>query len=166
MQKIKLTQDQYALVDNEDYTELSNYNWYASFDIDIKGYYATRVDYSKDKPERILMHRFVMNVLKGEYIDHKNHKTLDNRKQNLRICSCSQNAMNRKGCKNTSSKFKGVTWDKKSNKWHVQIFVKGKQKYLGLFELEIEGAKIYNKYAKKYFGNYVFLNDVKQEKVI
>lgn len=54
--------------------------------------------------------------------------------------------------KNKSSKYMGVSWHKSHSKWYVQIYIKGKTKFLGLFTSEIEAAKAYDAAARLHFG--------------
>lgn len=93
-------------------------------------------------------------------IDHVNGIKDDNEIKNLREITVSQNAMNQKKQENCSSQYKGVTWNKKQEKWQVSICKNQKAKYLGLFNTEKEAALIYNKNAKEIFGEYAKLNDV------
>ena len=93
-------------------------------------------------------------------IDHINGIKDDNRIINLRECTTQQNGMNRGPQKNNSSGYKGVGWSKKSSKWRAQIRFNNKSIYLGLFDDKKEAAKIYNKEAKKLFGEFVYLNEV------
>ena len=80
-------------------------------------------------------------------IDHININSLDNRIENLRLATCSQNTRNQNKRKNCSSKYKGVSWDKQNNKWGAQIRINGKTKHLGSFTNEDEA---YLAYKKKY----------------
>jgi len=155
MKKIKLTREQYAIVDDENYRELNRYKWHARYDLHSASYYATR------HKEQIMvqMHRIILNAPRGIQVDHINHNTLDNRIENLRMCTNSQNHMNRKPHKNTTSKYKGVCLPQ-NKKWVAQIHVNKKQVHLGYFELEIQAAKAYNKAARKYFGKFALLNEV------
>ena len=92
--KIELSKGKCALVDNEDYERLMQYKWCAS---KTKiGYYSIRKDYTSGKQKTILMHRIIMDCPKGMIVDHINHNALDNRKENLRICTNSQNLMNQR----------------------------------------------------------------------
>jgi len=76
-------------------------------------------------------------------IDHININPLDNRIENLRAVTFSQNCRNKEKKKNCSSKYKGVT--RYRNKWKVTITIDGKKKYLGYFDNEEEAAEAYKK---------------------
>src|SRR5438046_10138236 len=94
------------------------------------------------------------------FVDHINGYPIDNTTRNLRIVTSVQNHHNRrKNKKNTSSKYKGVTWDKKSSVWRAQITNNKKHIHLRFFNTEEEAAKPYNEAAKKYFGEYARLNE-------
>lgn len=156
MKKIKLTQNQFALVDNEDYEELSKYKWCAS-KLHYGGFIAIRGVWVNGKTINISMHRQIMNVPKGLDIDHKNHETLDNRRCNLRKATSSQNHMNSRKRKGCSSRFKGVSWHKLTRKWRAYICLNGKICHLGLFINEIDAAKAYDKKAKELFGEFAYV---------
>ena len=83
MKRIKLTKGKWALVDDSNYDWLNWWKWYAR--IDKKAFYACR----KPRTNRgeITMHRVIMGNPKNVKIDHRNRDTLDNRQENLRICS-------------------------------------------------------------------------------
>ena len=66
--------------------------------------------------------------------------------------------MNAKSYKNSSSKFKGVSWHKRDQKWQAYITINKKRKYLGYFNNEKEAAKIYNAAAKELFGEFARIN--------
>ena len=152
MKYISLTQGKFAIVDDEDYKELSKHKWYA-----MKNgtrYYALR----KVNGKKILMHRVIMTPPRHLQVDHINHNGLDNRRANLRLCTARQQTWNSFPRKNTSSKFKGVHWNKCSMKWQVQIWKNGKPKHLGLYDNETEAAKVYDREATGLFGEYAYLN--------
>lgn len=161
MKYIKLTKGQRMKVDDEDYDLLNQWDWQAAFDSHTETFYAIRTDRSNPKKRRtIRVHRFIMNTPKGMYTDHKDGDTLNNQKSNLRICTNSQNQMNKGSNFNSTSKFKGVSWNKDHNKWSVEIGFKKKNYYLGTFESEKEAAKIYNQKAKELCREFARLNSV------
>lgn len=104
------------------------------------------------------LHRIVMEAKEGEQIDHINRNKLDNRKENLRVCSCSENQWNRDKTRSNSSGFKGVSFHKKANKWQVYIRIKNIPKYIGIFPDKVSAAKAYDNEAKKLYGKFAFLN--------
>jgi hypothetical protein len=95
MKEIPLTQGQVALVDDEDFEFLNQWNWYARWDKTTLSYYAFRTEFPTRKT--IVMSRLIMNTPKDLQCDHINHDTLNNQKRNLRNVTKSNNQMNRKG---------------------------------------------------------------------
>jgi hypothetical protein len=91
-------------------------------------------------------------------IDHINLNRSDDRLQNLREVTNQQNQFNRLPYLNKSSKYKGVCWHKKANKWMAYIQKNGKSRHLGLFGKETLAAEAYNLAAKQLFGIYSYLN--------
>lgn len=111
--------------------------------------------------EHYLAHRLAFLMCKGylpEFIDHIDGDTKNNRIENLRGCTKSQNGMNRPKQINNKTGFKGVSWQKSAKKYTAQITVKGKKKYLGSFSCKYDAAKAYNKAALQYFGEFAYLN--------
>ena len=106
------------------------------------------------------MHRIVNNTPDGFDTDHRDGDKLNNRRYNLRIATRSQNSMNQKIRKNTSSEYKGVYYKKRDKCWEAQIGINNCPKYLGNYSSEIEAAKIYNKAALKYHGEFARLNNL------
>lgn len=154
---IALTQGKFAIVDEEDYEYLIQWEWKCS------GRYASRYVWDGKKVTHILMHRIVANTPKGMRTDHINHDGFDNRKSNLRICTQSQNCHNKRSNKDKNkgaSKYKGVYFSKLLNKWHVQINIKGKNTHLGVFIEEEDAAIAYNVAAQLFFNEYAYLNNV------
>lgn len=152
MKKIHLANNKgIALVDDEDYDLLNQYKWYNNI-----GYARTWV-YINNKKIMKYMHQVLINTIKNE-IDHIDGNGLNNQKDNLRIVTRSQNNMNRTKRKGTSSKYKGVYFDIKRNKWSTEITFNSKKIFLGRFKDEIEAAKVYNKKAKELFKEYARLN--------
>ena len=155
MKEITLTRGKSAIVDNNDYILLRQHKWYCS----LKGYAVRNI--IKDKKQTlVLMHRFILDTPEGMETDHINGNKLDNRKENLRICTTSQNQGNRKINKNSSLQLKGVYFHKKDKKFRATIHQKNNSIHLGSFETKEEAALAYNKAAKKYFGEFACLNGI------
>jgi len=151
MQKIKVGRNHFALVDDEDVLKVKNYYW------------SYHIGYARDVKKNILMHRLIMNCKPEEKIDHINRNRLDNRKENLRICSQADNVRNHpaKLTSKRTSKYKGVCFQNKprlKNKWIAQITFNYKTEHIGSFPDEISAARAYDEYAKKYFGEFAVLN--------
>lgn len=163
MAEIQLTKGKVALVDESDLTWLSLWKWMA----DSRGYAVRRGQVSDGvlRGKSILMHRQIKDVLDQSFVmvDHKNHNRLDNRRDNLRNCICSQNAANSLLSKDSVSGYKGVCFRKgyKKNQWKAEIRVSGKKIYLGVFDSKTQAAMAYNEAAKRYFGDFACLNEVK-----
>jgi hypothetical protein len=144
----------FALVDDEDYEELMQYRWFVS----TKGY-VKRGKVLNGKYKDVSLHRFILQAKKGLVIDHINHNKLDNQKANLRQCTNAENMSNMIS-QTGISKFKGVSFDKKLNKWRAQICFNYKQKNLGSFDTELEAAQAYNTKALELFGEFAHINKI------
>ena len=148
---IELTQGFITLVDDEDYDNLNNYNWYYSHG------YATRM--SKEPNRKIIhMHRVIKNTPPGMETDHINNNGLDNRKCNLRICTRIENIHNSKIRKDNTSGYRGVTFHKATNKWMSRVQNLKNRIILGYFDTAKEAALEYDKKAKEFHGEFAKLN--------
>lgn len=130
--------------------------------ITVDAYYfehINKVGYAvNDSKPRKAMHRFIIEAPKGMVVDHINGNKLDNRKSNLRICTQSGNTANGPIRSSNSSGFKGVSWDKRSSKWSVDITKDYKHIYGGKFDNLADAAKRYNELAIKFHGQFAKLN--------
>jgi hypothetical protein len=106
------------------------------------------------------MHRAILSAPLGTQVDHINHILLDNRRENLRLATGTQNQGNRRMSANNRSGFKGVYWSKDRNLWVGQIRVAKKTYWLGYFETAKDAARAYDTAAREAFGEFAFLNDV------
>src|SRR5580765_2123476 len=109
MKHIPLTKGQVALVDDEDYAELSQFKWFATWDQRTKSFYAARRAGPRGQQKFIAMHNAIMKPDPGQEVDHIDHETLDNRRSKLRVGPHRLNAANRR-FPGGSSNFKGVSW--------------------------------------------------------
>tara|TARA_R110000824_G_scaffold217121_2_gene403649 strand:+ start:61 stop:615 length:555 start_codon:yes stop_codon:yes gene_type:complete len=104
------------------------------------------------------LHRLIMNTPKGMHTDHINGDPLDNRKENLRICTGAENQRNKGPQKNNTSGFKGVYWHKGSKKWSAQVAYNKKNIYIGCFKDKEEAARAHDAKAKELHGEFAYLN--------
>lgn len=143
-----------ALVDDEDFEYLNQFRWCV--------YVGTNTVYAlrkiKINNSKFIGYRMHCDIMGKEEIDHIDHDGLNNQKYNLRICTHGQNMMNRRPNKNTSSKYKGVSWCSKSNKWLSQIIINKTRYHLRYFDDEVEAAKVYDEKAKELFKEFAYLN--------
>lgn len=109
--------------------------------------------------ERELLHRLIMGI-PDCFVDHKSRNTLDNRKENLRLCNNQQNCFNQGLSTNNTSGYKGVTYRKDNKLWRARITVNGKKKSLGNFDTKEEAAERYNQAAIKHHGEFASLNEL------
>lgn len=144
----------YVLVDDEDYELLNKYKWFS----DKHGYVARGVT-QNGKPQRILMHRVILETPKGLVTDHINGNRLDNRRSNLRIATQTENTYNSKPNSDSIVPFKGVCWDKMRGKWQVRVVLQGNTQFHAYIAGEAKyAARVYDYYAKKAYGEFAYLN--------
>jgi len=158
MKEIKLKNGQYTKVDNDDFEKFKNFSWFLIKNVykSSSYYYVTRSN--NGKPCKL--HREIMGSPKGLMIDHINHDTLDNRKCNLRVCTHQDNQRNRNLNKNNTTGFKGVTYHKhKEYIYYVaQLYLNGKNIFLGTFKKSIDAAKKYDEEVTRLFGDFALTN--------
>jgi len=132
---IPLTKGKFAIVDSDDYYQLVKFNWQAM--PGNRTFYANK----KITGTTVKMHRLIMDPPDNLVVDHIDHNGLNNRKSNLRLCTHSQNICNTLPIKGASSRYKGVSWNKKIKKWQAGIKCDKKPYLLGYFENEIDAAR-------------------------
>lgn len=144
-----------VLYDSEDQHIIDSYSWRV---VKCRNTFYVRTSGMKvgGKWVSYSLHRLVMNSPKG-IVDHKNRNGLDNRKSNLRSCANSQNQIN-KTTPTKTSKYKGVSFHKRSGKFEASITVNKKKQYLGLFDSEKAAASAYDEAAKELFADFALTN--------
>lgn len=159
--EIQLTQGAIALVSDEDYEWLMQWKWH-SYHLNGKKYppYACRTFQSKN----LLMHRAIMGrnspIPSGMSIDHINGNTLDNRRENLRICTHSENMRNIRSHRDSGSQFRGVSWSRRAKKWRTSLIDNGRVKYFGSYDSSVIAAVIVNDFLRVRDGAMARLNDI------
>jgi hypothetical protein len=157
MERIKLTQGKYAVVDSCLFAQLVAMGpWHA-----MK---ARNMFYARCWRTGLL-HRVVWmlthpNTDAPRQLDHVNQNGLDCQINNLRPATNRQNAQNRGVQSNNTSEYKGVCKCKQTGRWYAQIWVDGKYRWLGRHNTKREAAVAYNEAAREYFGEFAVLNAV------
>lgn len=153
MVKIPLTKGMSTLISDEDFEEVKKFKWYAHES--MPGQFYARSDFPGRK--RIFLHRFLMKIDNPKIqVDHKNGDKLDNRRENLRLATNQQNSRNQTKVKShNTSGFRGVSFNKRANKFEAYIRTPDKKrKHLGFFSNAKEAAKAFDIAAKEIYGEF------------
>lgn len=119
--------------------------------VDTTGYYTLNL-WKDRRPHTSKVHKLVAIAFLGHYpcgqgtvLDHINGDKLDNRLTNLQMVTSRQNSTIcfRKGRDTLTSKYVGVSWDKRSRKWDTGIRIEGKYTHLGRYSSEIDASNAY-----------------------
>lgn len=142
-----------VLIDEEDYEKVMRFSWF----VDKTNLNQGLIYFCHGTTsEKMRLHRYILGCIKNDKneVDHKNGNTLDNRKQNLRVCSHSQNSKNAKRSKNNKTGYKGVSWHKRDCCYQARIGVNMKRVHLGYYNTPEEAYAAYCEASKKYHGEY------------
>lgn len=158
MKKIKLfNTNKYALVDDEDFLYLNQFTW-SMGKMSKTLAYPTKGNWKRGTWAR--MHNLLIKPPKGFILDHINRNGLDNRRNNLRVCTRSENQRNRKLQSNNKSGFRGVSWCKRGKVWRSYLKYDKKTHYLGSSRNLRVAARLWNDEARKIFGDFAVLNKI------
>jgi HNH endonuclease/AP2 domain len=135
MRRLPLADGRVALVDDD----APEWIFFRRWSVSNHCYVAT---YEAGGRHRYL-HRIVMGEPPGLYVDHINHDTLDNRRENLRVVTNAQNMQNRRGANEGSATgVRGVSWHRASGSFEVHLTVNGKKRCLGYRKTLEEAAAL------------------------
>jgi hypothetical protein len=155
------------LIDHEDWVAISSLGFRVRVSRDDKGYIHSRVCGTQrdGHPQVLVLSRFLMGLLRDSgdvVVDHINGNSLDNRRCNLRVCTRQQNNINRRKSINTraTSRYKGVYYDKRYNRYYVRVYKDGKKVYGKACQTEVEAALEYNRVAAELFGRFASPNAI------
>lgn len=143
----------FAMVDDEDFALLRQFKWTATRPHNV--IYAVRNAIVDGKRTSIRMHREI--VRNARVVDHWDGNGLNNKRDNLRVCTVRQNSHNTPKTRGTSF-FKGVSWHAGELRWRATIVVCSRQKHLGYFDDEVSAALAYDAAAMVEFGSFARLN--------
>jgi hypothetical protein len=161
--ELALTLGYRAIVDDEDFERLSKFRWFALREPDGRVYAGCRM------PEHgktlVRLHRYLLGLKPhdGRVVDHRDSDGLNNQKSNLRECTQLNNNHNRrKQAGQRHSRFKGVSWHIRNNRWIAAIRKmsdgKSKSVHLGYFKDEMLAAQAYDAAAREHHGEFARLN--------
>jgi hypothetical protein len=156
--EIPLKNGHIVLIDAEDAERVLAFKWtaYKIYNRKREMFYARRtIQLPNGKQKTILLHRFILDAPEGLVVDHKNGNSLDNRRENLRLATVSQNAMNRQRIRNVTG-FHGVRSNDVTFK--AQISVQGIIFHSTNFEKAEDAARAYDVIAKLLHGEFAKLN--------
>ncbi|WP_205679151.1 AP2 domain-containing protein [Aquisphaera insulae] len=129
------------------------YRWYAKLDRSTGRFYAY------NRSHRLIMHRVIFGAKKGDpMVDHIDQDGLNNRRGNLRSSNDHLNQINRGKKKNSVSRYKGVSWNTRKQRWVVRFSWLGKDHYVGAFKDERIAAQAYNEAVLPLAGEHARLN--------
>ena len=191
--KIPLTKGETAIVSEED-KDLAGWSWrlcdsnrrrngdhhtcYAKCWVSQKHAEVSPYRYGQTKRlHRVILERMIgRDLTRREHTDHINGNGLDNRRENLRLVSNSQNSLNsrkpraREGSSyGKISKYKGVSrWKKRNGEfvstWYYSVYENGRRRYKSGFKTEEEAAIAYDAKAKELYGDFARLNFPSEKK--
>lgn len=152
--RVPLTRALHAIIDAADAELISTYGcWQARWDASAKTHYASATARQPcDRPSTIQMHRLLLNAQSGLLVDHRNHDGLDNRRDNLRLCSPTQNQHNLRGPqRNGTSGYLGVTWHRRDRRWQAAFVIAGRSHHVGNFSSAVEAAVARDAFVRERF---------------
>lgn len=153
----KLAEGMVALVDDEDYELANSIHWNLQISKmkssgDFSAYYAIHAT------RRLLMHRVILGLTDSKKkVDHIDRNGLNNQKENLRVGTQSQNLSNRPKAKKNTTGYKGA-YQTRCGRWFSAISFNDKTITLGRFNTAEEAARVYDKAARKQWGEFAYTN--------
>lgn len=153
MREISLSKGCVSLVDDEDYGRVSAYTWSTSTTVQKRNYAHSLIN-----GKFIKLHRFILDAVPSTFVDHINGDTLDNRRQNLRLCTKTENNRNCVRKRTSESGYKGVHLSKRDGRWAAKTCVNRVRKHIGYFKTVEDAARAYDAAAKAFHGDFAKLN--------
>jgi hypothetical protein len=141
----------YTVIDASDVALVEGVRWAPS------GKQSSRYVYDQNGR---LLHRVILGVSgsRTPFVDHKDHDTFNNKRDNLRLCTNQQNMFNLKKKKSSRAGFKGVMV--RHGKFYAHIMINRKSVSLGIYNSAAEAAAAYNNAATELFGEYACKNEI------
>jgi len=123
----------YALVDEEDYERLGHLAWTLLLHRDGRSY-----AFRHPQGQMLYLHRAICGCEPGDgtVVDHRNGDGLDNRRSNLRVVTQAINTRNVRDREGGTSRYRGVYWNSRKQKWYARAKVNYRHVWLGSFDDE------------------------------
>jgi len=152
-QAIRLRGGAMTYLDDADYDRAQAYRWHKT----SNGYVAGSV-VEQGARKRVYLHRWLLDAQPGQLVDHIDGNPLNNRRSNLRLATRSQNQANRRRNRSSRSRYKGVTWHTRQQRWMARLQVNGRRITIGYYADPLQAAYEYDAFARTYFGEYARVN--------
>lgn len=152
--EIRLTQGKVAVIDERDLEKISAHRWCAH---KKRGKWRA---IARTGGATLYMHRLIARPPNGRVVDHVDGDGLNNTRENLRICTGSQNLCNRGRQVNNTSGYKGVALHRPSGRWYAWIQYKNTRTCLGCFGDPKDAARAYDRAAIQLHGRFAKTNEM------
>ncbi|MFP5506331.1 MAG: HNH endonuclease [Gammaproteobacteria bacterium] len=139
-----------ASVIDDDRSAIASGNWFGLRIVTKRREYVYAVGNHGGK--RVYLHRLLTGAERGQVVDHINGNTLDNRIENLRLCSHQENMRNRRP--QTDRALPQGVWAEKSGRFSSGITVCGKTIHLGMFDTPDAAHAAYVQAKNQYHGEF------------
>ena len=149
--KILTIEGYQVIISPQDYKRVSALKWFSNRHREPKIYFKNGT-LLNGKYKGIYLHRFILDAPTGIQVDHRDGDTLNCTRENLRLCTHSQNMQNRK--KLDHKNYKGTWYEKGIKKWRSRIVYNGKTVNLGCYRTEEAAHAAYMEAARKYHGEF------------
>lgn len=154
---IALTKGLTTRIDEADFERLSKWKWSAVRGGGSRSHYAVRYEIAGGRRRVIFMHREILGAPDDLFVDHANRDTLDNRRENIRLCTATQNACNSYR-RPSQTGFRGVRPPHRGYRYKAQIRLNRQLTTIGWFDTAEEAALAYDNAAKLHHGLFASLN--------
>lgn len=142
----------HVIVSNGDFARAMEWRWH----LNNNGYAVSTL--RRKQGLTAYLHRFLLDAPKGVEVDHINRNPLDNRRENLRLCTHSQNGANKAPVKSKSG-YKNV-YQSYPTRWQVKAKIRGKIVYFGSFRSLQEAVVKSNEVLSELHGEFAVLNSL------
>jgi hypothetical protein len=146
----------YALIDAADLPATAGYTWYQGVGTCGHVFRVEGRQGGTSKP--VYLHRVVAQAPPGLHVSHQNGDPLDCRRDNLLLLTAQQKSSRSKKRQGTTSRYRGVSWQRQIGRWTAYLRRDGRQYHLGTFQDEEAAARAYDQAARKAFQQHASLN--------